>query len=131
MNATLYAPPAFVTAPASVRKLVANGCGPGGWKVDLVPDTIYGLDVAPACDIHDWMYAAGAIEADREEADRVLINNLLRLIAAAAGPGWLQWLRRRRAHTYYNAVRIFGGPAFWNSKNKDCELFTVTREIWS
>ena len=130
-NVSLYAPPAFITATATVRELVTNGCGPGGWKVDLVPDTIYGLDVSPACNIHDWMYAAGQNVADKDAADRVMLNNMLRLIAAAAGPAWLGWLRRRRAQKYYLAVATFGGPAFWAGKNQQSELLTVTREIWS
>lgn len=130
-NATLYAPPAYITATETVREMVTNGCGPGGWKVDLVPDTIYGLDVAPACNIHDWMYMAGQTIADKEEADRVMLNNLLRLIEATDCPSWLRWLRRRRAHSYYLAVHQFGGPAFWSGKNQQSELLTVTREIWT
>ena len=116
-HALLFAPAAYVAAPADVRRLVVNGCGTGGWKGALVPDTIYGLDVAPACNIHDWMYQAGSGIADKDEADRTLLNNLLRLIDAAGGPWWLRRLRRRRALVYYEAVRLFGGPAFWSGKN--------------
>lgn len=131
MDVALFAPAAYISAPEAVRHLVTNGCGPGGWKIDLVPDTIYGLDVAPACDIHDWMYAAGQNLADKDEADRVLLNNLLRLITAAGGPAWLRWLRRRRAQKYYLAVATFGGPAFWDNKNDQSEVLTYTRAIWS
>lgn len=130
-NATLYAPPAYVNASPEVIARVVNGCGTSGWKGELVPETMYGLDVSPACNIHDWMYAAGSTLAEKDEADRVLLNNCLRLIAAAGGLNLLRWLRRRRAHTYYEAVHAFGGPAFWEGKNQNCELFTVTREIWS
>ena len=121
----LYAPPSYIAARPEVRRLVVNGCGPAGWKGELVPNTLYGLNVAPACDIHDWMYVAGETIADKHEADRVFLNNLLRLIEAAGGPGWLRWLRRRRARIYYEAVRLFGGPAFWQQKNPPERLITA------
>ncbi|OHD24621.1 MAG: hypothetical protein A2Y38_16740 [Spirochaetes bacterium GWB1_59_5] len=124
-HAELFAPASYVTAGRQTRGLVVNGCGPEGWKGALVPETMYGLDVAPACNIHDWMYVAGQTLADKEEADRVFLNNLLRLIVAADGPAWLRWLRRRRARTYYEAVSHFGGPAFWSGKNPDTQLITA------
>lgn len=115
--ATLYAPESFINAPRAVRKAVTNGCGPGGWKLDLVPDTIYGLDVSAACNIHDWMYHEGETLADKAAADRVLLNNLLRIINHETRFAPLRWLRRRRARKYYLAVKAFGGPAFWADKN--------------
>lgn len=130
MNATLYAPASFIGASHEVRNRVVNGCGTGGWKGKLVPETIYGLDVSPACDIHDWMYIEGETVADKEEADRVFLNNLLRLIEAAGGIKLLQSLRRRRARIYFEAVQHFGGPAFWHDKNKKNCLYTVTRSYF-
>ena len=124
-NATLYAPASYVAAPPEVRRLATNGCGTDGWKGAIVPETMYGLDVSPACNIHDWMYVAGETIADKDEADRAFLNNLLRLIEACGGPGWLGWLRRRRARIYYEAVRLFGGPAFWRRKNPPETLITA------
>ncbi|MBT0664757.1 hypothetical protein KI809_10640 [Geobacter pelophilus] len=125
----LYAPDSYVAASAAVRCQVVNGCGPGGWKVDLIPDTMWGLSVAPACDIHDWMYATGQTIADKDEADRTFLNNVLRLIDGA--DGWFNqlWLvkklRRLRAREYYEAVHLFGGPAFWAGKNPDTHLIAA------
>lgn len=65
------------------------------------------------------MYHVGQTVADKEEADRVFLNNLLRLIEA--GSGWLKMLRRRRALDYYQAVVAFGGPAYWAGKNSPTE----------
>ncbi len=113
----LYAPPSYIAAYPAVRAAVANGCGPAGWLGRLVPDHLWGLDITPACEIHDWMYAEGETEEERHLADRVFLNNMLRLIEAAGGPWWLQWLRRRKALSYYNACHWFGGPAFWRDKN--------------
>lgn len=128
-SATLYAPPEYVNARPALRDLVANGCGASGWKVDLVPDTVWGLSIKESCRIHDWMYAAGSTLADKEEADRVFLNNMLRLIEAAGGWWPLPSLRRRRALLYYEAVQNFGGPAFWQEKNKEEFKLTVVKGV--
>lgn len=115
--ATIYAPESYIRATPEVRRAVVNGCGPSGWKGYLIPETIYLLPIRELCDIHDWMYAEGETIEEKDSADRTLINNLLRLIRAAGGPRWLQWLRTRRALKYYRAVCLYGGPAFWDGKN--------------
>lgn len=117
-TALLYAPKSYIDAPQEVRDAVVNGCGTSGWKGYLVPDTIWGLNIVEACRIHDWMYAEGETLVDKDEADRVFLNNMLRLVAAAGGFGLLQALRRRRARIYFEAVSRFGGPAFWHEKNR-------------
>jgi len=114
----LYAPQEFWKAPEELKKRVCNGCGTkglGGW---LVPDTLYGLSIERACDVHDFMYEIGKTIEDKQAADRVFLNNMLRIIEAES-IGILKPLRRARAIKYYGAVVDFGGPAFWCSKNKD------------
>jgi len=75
------------------------------------------------------MYMVGKTLEDKEESDRVLLNNIVRVINHRfdnsgklyrySGYGLiLQRLRRARAMTYYSAVSDFGGPAFWKDKNK-------------
>jgi len=122
MKAQLYAPEFYMTLAPEDRARMVNGCGPGGWKLDIVPDTIYGLDISSACDIHDYMYTVGLELADKEEADRVFLNNMLRLIQANSSCWLLRKLRRQRARTYYEAVSHFGGPAFWSGKNPQTHL---------
>ena len=123
----LFAPKEYWEAkkhnPALIGE-VCNGCGTSGWKGKLVPETMWGLDISAACDIHDWMYFHGKSEEDRLEADRVFLNNLFRLINAYGG--WLAWLRRYRATTYYNAVRVFGAEPFWWGKNPPETLGSVS-----
>jgi len=121
----IYAPESYVNALPSVRQAVANGCGPGGWKFDIVPDTVWFLDISEACNVHDWMYQAGSTIADQEEADRVLLNNMLRLIDESGGWWILKRLRRNRAWVYYQAVKMFGGPAFWAGKNSDSNMMAA------
>lgn len=121
----LYAPESYVTASPEVRKQVINGCGPGGWKVDLIPDSLYGLDISEACNIHDWMYTAGATLKDKAEADRVFLNNMIRLINSKGSIWIIKRLRLRAAKAYYEAVDHFGGPAFWEGKNAPETAFPV------
>lgn len=117
MNQTvpiLYAPPGYHDLPPAARERICNGCGSARAKFDFVPDTIFGLPIRAACDIHDYMYFMGETIEDKERADRVFLNNLLRLIDARGG--WLRSLRRLRAWHYYRAVAALGGPAFWQGK---------------
>lgn len=126
MNQFLYIPESYGQATAEERRATIGrgGCGAGeGWGDKLVPDTIYGLSMLDACKIHDWMYAKGKTQEDKEEADRVFLNNMLRIIDYHTLNSWLKWLRKRRAYKYYDSVDHFGGPAFWNEKNKPAELY--------
>lgn len=111
----LSCPAEFAKASREVIDAVANGCG-DGWRDKLVPDTMYGLSVKPACEIHDWEYHFGKTNEDKDRADRRFLNNLLRLIEWRSANVVMRALRNRRALKYYEAVRQFGGPAFWLGK---------------
>jgi len=111
----LYAPESYLLASEQEKSDVCNGCGAkgiGGW---FVPDTIWGLSIKESCNIHDWMYYEGEDIEEKEEADRVFLNNMLRTIKT--GSKWLSGLRKSRAKKYYEAVVHFGGPAYWDGKN--------------
>ena len=124
MVVEMFAPEDYWMASLNKREMVCNGCGTAGWKGKFVPDSIWGLSVVEACHIHDWMYHHGSTEKDRREADRVFLNNMLRIINQKGG--WLASFRRYRAMTYYNAVRNYGGPAFWANKNPEmCEAYVT------
>ena len=114
----LYEPISFTQASCELKRKVCNGCGSAKAKFDFVPDSIYGLHIRPACDRHDWMYYKGMTIEDKAEADRVFLNNMLRIIEGAPGilSRILKPMRRRRALKYYEAVVAFGGPAFWSGK---------------
>lgn len=115
-------------------KAVCNGVGsPSSWTYHLTPNTIWGLDITAAADIHDWMYTYPpdfATEADalayKEKADRVFRNNLIRIFEQAeAQPGFKGWMHRRiagvrraRAQEYFMILQNFGGTSFWEGKNK-------------
>ncbi len=128
-HANLFAPQGYINASPLLRSRVVNGCGTDGWKGQLVPEKIWGLPVTAACNIHDWMYSAGFDIADKREADRAFLNNMLRLIDAAGGIGLLRWLRRKRALKYYQAVAEFGGAAFWDSKNEIINTISAVKAL--
>ena len=113
----LWAPAAYWRTPKGLREEITGGCGPGGIGDMLIPDTIWGLSVKPACAIHDWMYHFGDTDQHKTQADRVFLNNMLRIIKNKTKWKWLARLRIRRAKTYYFFVKHCGGPAFWDAKN--------------
>lgn len=103
---------------------VCNGCGPGeGWKNVIVPDTIYGISITEACDVHDWMYEMGGDIRDREFADQVFLDNILHLITLRSRTTiwglmtfWANPLRVLRARKYFTAVSLLGNHHFnWNA----------------
>lgn len=127
-KAELFAPESFWNASEEELKEKCNGCGTKGLGGFLVPDTLYLLSIKTACDIHDWMYQLGETIEDKDEADRTFLNNMLRIIEANKMPwcfGFINRLRRHRAYVYYNAVHMYGGPAYWSNKNKPEEMKTV------
>jgi hypothetical protein len=92
---------------------ICNGAGATGrWISSFIPNTMYGLDCVEAFNIHDYDYHVGITRADKDRADRRMLDNLLILINHAGG--LLAWLRRRRAMKYYEAVVTFGDDAFFS-----------------
>ncbi len=114
----VFAPAAFLTATVDELDGICNGCGAAGAKFDFIPDKIYGTDISAACHIHDFMYHYGRSVEDKEEADRIFLNNLIRIIEKDKHKWYKPTaLQRRRALKYYEAVTYFGGAAFWAGKN--------------
>lgn len=128
INLKLYAPSKYWTSSHEDLSVVANGCGTSGWKGLLVPDTLWGLSVSGSCNIHDWMYHYGKNSNDKLEADRAFLNNMVRTINYHTSNWGLRKLRLSRARTYFEAVQIFGGPAFWDNKNT-LEEFKLASDI--
>ena len=92
-----------------------NGCG-AGWSAKLIPNSIYGVSIRPACCIHDDRYEYGLTIEDKDSADREFLNNMLRLIEVNDKWYYPTVLARRRALKYYEAVKYFGGTAYWKNK---------------
>ena len=117
LGGVLYSPSSFLIASVSQLERDCNGCGAAGsWL--RPPSKIYGTLIVYACIIHDWQYSKGCTIEDKDEADRVFLNNMIRLINRDSKK-WYKpsFLQRRRALKYYYAVKCLGGDAFWAGKN--------------
>lgn len=123
----LFAPEGYWKLTDEAKSEIVGGCGPGSIGDYFVPDSIWGISVQPCCAIHDYMYYIGEKEIDRETADRVFLNNMVRVMVENTGSKWLLRLRLRTVKVYYNAVREFGGPAFWDNKNQEKEYQPVAK----
>lgn len=105
----LESPLSYKTAPQSVKDKCCNACGAQGWKVDIVPDNILGVDISEACNIHDWMYRE-AVDT-RKECDRIFRRNMTRLVISEKSDFKRYW-RRVLVWWYWRGVRRFGGPSY-------------------
>ncbi len=118
LKTKLFAPADYWKLSPKAKAEICNGCGPKGLGGFLVPNTLWGLPIVEACNIHDFMWSIAKTIEEKNEADRVFLNNMIRIINARSGI-LLRGLRRYRAMSYYSAVKDFGGPAFWSGKNQE------------
>lgn len=110
----LYAPENYINASPEARAEVCNGCGTGKF---VVPDKILGVPIKEACHIHDWMFTfAEHHYGDKDEADRVFLDNMMRIIFAHGGGVFTMFVRIVLAIIYYQIERHAGGVAFWVDK---------------
>jgi len=116
----LEADPRMLECDVIYLATICNGCGAANAKIDLIPDTCWGLYIGYACMVHDFDYHIGKTEADRRFADERFKRNLLALIARSNPALWPA--RRIRVNTYYKSVRMCGESPFWSGK----ELNVVT-----
>lgn len=113
----LYAPTEYTKKTAEEIEKLTNGCGT---RLDFVPDKLFFIvNIKPACQIHDFCYLIGETFEDKAQADRIFLNNILRIIKAKVR--FFKFPFQFLAAVYYLAVVLFGGPAFWAGKNKDFE----------
>lgn len=109
----------FTDKTPEQREAVSNGLGPKGFGW-LVPDTIIGINVTPAGDVHDEGYTEGGIIVDKQMDDRIFRDNMIRLVNAKKNQwSWVKKLRMRRIKQNYRAVKNFGGGAFNWKHRKD------------
>ena len=101
------------------KSIPKNGCG-SGWSTYLVPDSFILFDFTIPCAIHDEMYFLGKTIQDKEEADRVFLNNMLR--EANSKSCFIRPIARAMAYQYYDKVVKYGGTAYWDGKNKENQM---------
>ena len=128
MKVKLYAPEEYWKLSAEALLEISNGCGGKGVGA-LVPDSFFNCSIKPACDIHDYMYFIGEGDQGKVDADDVFLNNLVRIVAEKYKQDkrrWLYKIRLKLCEKYYYAVKVMGGPFYWEGKNKEGEEQIVT-----
>lgn len=107
----------WAVPPEDMHLHVSGRCGPGkGLGDKLVPETVWGLSITKACEIHDFMYEFGPKTKEyKEAADRVFLVNMLTIIDRKTKWEAVRFLRRRRAYKYYDAVAMLGDRAFYRN----------------
>ena len=94
-------------------------CGAGKVGDKVIPDSIWGVNISPACFIHDQMWAlASADWCDFHMSNAILFVNLAAIIQARSANWATRDLRLARAATYLLAVSTVGAPIFWGMKIK-------------
>ena len=113
MALKLYAPKDYWKLTKEEKSEICNGCGAkGGIKV---PDTMYGLDIKEACNIHDFMFNDGATYGDFLFSNAIFIFNLTSIIIHKSN--WFTaTLRLSRSTKYFIAVALKGQEAYWSNK---------------
>jgi hypothetical protein len=93
-------------------------CGAGkGIGDKIVPESILGVKVSPACFVHDKMWElASASWADFHYSNSIFLHNLISLIELQSRSAMMKHLRLYRAVTYYNAVDSVGARIFKKQK---------------
>jgi len=92
---------------------VNDGCGPGGWKNNLIPDVFLWADFKEACRIHDYDFFLGGNLADFEAANERFYQNMLIAIHNCQKAKLLNPVKRAMARLYRNKV-IKYGKLFFN-----------------
>jgi hypothetical protein len=92
-------------------RAVCGGCGPGQWGDYFVPDTLWGLSIRLACQIHDYMYWAGKTPEAKWKADSTFLENMIVLCWNGSNRVTFT-LRALRAIKYFVAVVNHGDNAF-------------------
>ena len=91
-------------------------CGSGDKGDLLIPDTIYLLNISPACWIHDQMWVlAEPTWADFYHSNNVFLENM-RLINEAKSNFLMKNIRTPRIHLYHQSVNTIGALLFWRFK---------------
>jgi len=106
----LSAPIEYTILTAEGKAEICNGCGAKGGIP--VPNTMYGLDISEACNIHDFRYYIGETWEDKVFADMEFLKNLYAIIEHETWFGWVEKLRKIRAEEYVLAVKLWGDDAY-------------------
>lgn len=88
-----------------------NGCG-SGWTATIVPDSLGGIDISEACNIHDYDYEVGGTQEDKERADFNFLINMIIIIQRDDTWYTNEGVALKWAMQYYLAVYRYGYKKF-------------------
>lgn len=95
------------------RELGQTGCGPRkalrGKIQRLIPDKIWGLNVRPACKIHDYSYHIAVDTEEIIQSDGYFLFNMMRLNDFHSKSRFMRWFRANffGIFLYYSSVAYF------------------------
>lgn len=110
-NQGLLAPESYWKLSNDEKYEITNGCGPAR-ATNLIPDSVFGVDLAKACDIHDYTYTRPETMMDRADADDLFLVNMHRAVAQSLRSPFLQVMAFFAVNLYYLTVRLFGRRYF-------------------
>ncbi len=96
-------------------KSQANGCGPSGVVGKIIPDSLLGVSVHEACNLHDDLYTKGGSDEERKEADEIFLKTMLDQVNQQSKNKIAKASRKLGAYLYYYSVRFFGRFFFGKS----------------
>ena len=118
-NVRFVVPDKF-TFPFTKFSQCPDCCGPGnGIEEKIIPETIWGLRISPACYVHDhsWSLAEPTWEGFHA-ANSMFLHNLIAIVQAKSKRTFLKHLRLYRCVTYFDAVDSdIGADIFWRLKS--------------
>lgn len=118
MKIKLIYPAGYLDLTPEQKSKICNGAGPAEF-IDLVPDTMWGLNMNPTSDIHDYCYFVGKTRFDKIVSDCLYAYNSFAYIMNESFY-LMTFLRKNRAMLYVEAVNAFGDTWFF-TKGK-CNL---------
>lgn len=104
----ILAPDSYWRASKEEIRQRSNGCGPPTFLSVFVSNSIWGVDVSKACEIHDYQYSKKMSSSKRKFADYIFKENLFKIIDNDGGGDIEKLLKKGIANIYYYAVRLFG-----------------------
>lgn len=105
------APESYWALSNEERYELVNGCGP--YKASgLIPSSLFGADLSPACDIHDFTYSKTKTVTNRSEADNLFLVNMCDIANREIKGPIKRIFAELGIAVYYFMVRIFGRKYF-------------------
>lgn len=105
----LLAPESYWKLSEDERYEIVNGCGPER-VTGLIPNSIFGINLKPACDIHDYTYTKATAE-NRHNADNLFFLNMYS-IARKHRSIPMRVIGTISAGFYFIIVKLLGGYYF-------------------